>query len=110
MKSGLPASQVRSAQAQKRFRAKASGSDSAVARVEIPASRSPDDVAADATSPATDQNSGPQSHLSLPAAPPRPSTASDFAPPTNKPEDSSVADAIVNIAELKRKSIQELQD
>src|SRR5215470_17490964 len=111
MKSGLPASQVRPAKAQKRFRAKATGSDSASARVEIPpASRSPDDVAADASSPATDQNSGPLSHRSVPAAPPRPSTASDFAPPMNKPEHSSVADAIVNIAELKRKSIQELHD
>ena len=112
MKSGLPASSVRSAQAQKRFRAKATGPDSAGARVETPppAIRSSDAVAADAPPPATDQDSGPLSHHPLPAVPAWPSTAPALVPFTNKSEHPAVADTSVNIAELKRKPIQELHD
>src|SRR5215472_17438528 len=88
MKSGRPASPVRSAQAKKRFRAKAKAHDSAPARVETPpaspATRS-DAVDADASVTNTDQASGPPSHPPLPAV-------TDWPPPTTDVPRTSTPD------------------
>ena len=105
MKSGPPAS-VRSAQAQNRFRAKAAGSDSAVARAESPPA--PPAIRAPADAPVPTQDSDPLSHHPLPAAPVWPSTEPAVVSRASAPKLTAVADTSVNIAELKRKSSQEL--
>src|SRR5262245_16405322 len=120
MKSGRPASSVRSAQAQKkRYRAKATAHDSASARVETPPT-SPtslsDAVDADASDTNTDQASGPSSHHPLPAVTDWPPPTADVPPTSTSASDKtraahpSGAATSVNIAELKRKSMKELHD
>src|SRR5262249_26279180 len=112
MKSGRPASSVRSAQAQNRFRAKPTAHDSAAQRVETaPASpATPSDaVAAAPPAPNTARPPGPLPHPPSPAVTAGPS-APGARPLANPTTPAAVADTSVNIAELKRKSMQELHE